>query len=994
MGRRITSILLLIHLSCLVSVQAQLYPFVHYTPEDGLVSTRARMMFQDSKGRLYIATFGGLSIYDGSRFINFTVNNGLADNLVNQVVEMGEDSIWIIPNANRIHCLVKGKIKDFITTDKFYPLINQLIKSSNGLYYALCDEGLYRFENGHFTKIVLEDQNGRPLNRYFNKGKLIGNKLFIVTDPAVAYWPSPSFLIIYDLVSGKACIGKKPPEVYDVTASPAGEILLATNAGLRSLDMQALKHNQVIFTNTSSYRQVSDVVANYLYVDREHNLWLTASDGVYSADVNGRVKKFATENGLPVNLHYSVFQDREHIMWFMNEQTGISKLSTSNIAFYKEIRPGFVTDGLYASPESDSIWFVDQAHKKVLLEYPGGSAMFGIQLSPRWLNRFIPGKVTNYLVGDYEVYTCKYPVSGNQVIPEPVCSYRDSFAGVPMVNNPVPDHEGNLLFVNDRINVVYPDARMESFPLGYYADQFFLTADNILWVPTRQKKLLIFHLHPGRPGHYFELLKTIDSNIPERPRSITIDPGGLVWIGTRDLGLFSFEVDKEYNILLKQNINDKKGLSDNCILSLHNDTEGNIWACSPVGLDKLQLKNNRWVVKNITRGNNIYRHIFKIHTTRNGDHWALSSTGIIKISPPPTTTPQNFNVRILFTEIRAGKDTLLALAERPALSYKKNDLVFQWAAPAFADEKQTVFSYRLEGSGNTDWSESSRESMVRFVNLPPGKYTLNVKAIFPNGLYPDAETRYTFVILPPWWQSWWFRTLIILLLMVAGILLVRSYVRKKLQKQRIWLEKRQAIEKERARIASDMHDDLGAGLSTIRFLSEKVRRNPATEVNKREIEKIASISNDMVESMNEIIWAMNEKNDSLEDLLYYTRAYAREYCEEHQMECSFDFPESIPAKFVSGDLRRNVFLVVKESLHNIVKYAGASKVDISVHINTNLSVTIRDNGKGFEITGYEGNPRGNGLRNMRRRMESIGGRLDLTAGQGVAVTMEVPLNEK
>src|SRR6185369_1083540 len=119
--------------------------------------------------------------------------------------------------------------------------------------------------------------------------------------------------------------------------------------------------------------------------------------------------------------------------------------------------------------------------------------------------------------------------------------------------------------------------------------------------------------------------------------------------------------------------------------NLQSDTEGNIWACSPVGLDKLHLKNNRWVVENTTRGNNIYRHVFKIQTTRNGDHWALSSTGVIKISPSPGPFRQNFTVRLLFTEIKAGKDTLLAMTDDPALSYKKNDLVFQWAAPAFAD---------------------------------------------------------------------------------------------------------------------------------------------------------------------------------------------------------------------------------------------------------------------------------------------------------------------
>ncbi|HYC29719.1 MAG TPA: hypothetical protein VEB42_12895, partial [Chitinophagaceae bacterium] len=93
-------------LSC-SGLQAQRYPFVYYTSKDGLVSTRARYMFQDSKGKLYIATFGGLSVYDGARFTNYTTDNGLADNMVNDVVQMGEDSLWIMPNTNKVHCLVQ-----------------------------------------------------------------------------------------------------------------------------------------------------------------------------------------------------------------------------------------------------------------------------------------------------------------------------------------------------------------------------------------------------------------------------------------------------------------------------------------------------------------------------------------------------------------------------------------------------------------------------------------------------------------------------------------------------------------------------------------------------------------------------------------------------------------------------------------------------------------------------------------------------------------------
>ena len=128
------------------------YPFVHYTPREGLANNRARAIFQDSKGKLYISTYAGLSVYDGSRFITYNARNGLAMDLVNDVAEMGDDSIWIFPNANKINCIVNSLIKDFIPADGFAPLVNQFIKCSDGNYYAVADEGLFRLENKKFVR--------------------------------------------------------------------------------------------------------------------------------------------------------------------------------------------------------------------------------------------------------------------------------------------------------------------------------------------------------------------------------------------------------------------------------------------------------------------------------------------------------------------------------------------------------------------------------------------------------------------------------------------------------------------------------------------------------------------------------------------------------------------------------------------------------------------------------------------------------------------------
>src|SRR5882672_1754719 len=161
---------------------AQQYPFIQYTPKDGLVNNRARFMLQDSKGLLYIATYGGFSVYDGSRFTNYTMSDGLASNMIDDIVEMGEDSIWIIPNVSKIQCLTKGVIKDIITSDGFNPGISQMIKCKDGSWYAVADEGLFKFEKNKFSKITLTDGEGKDAGRFFSSGVEIKNKLFITTD--------------------------------------------------------------------------------------------------------------------------------------------------------------------------------------------------------------------------------------------------------------------------------------------------------------------------------------------------------------------------------------------------------------------------------------------------------------------------------------------------------------------------------------------------------------------------------------------------------------------------------------------------------------------------------------------------------------------------------------------------------------------------------------------------------------------------------------------
>jgi signal transduction histidine kinase len=525
--------------------------------------------------------------------------------------------------------------------------------------------------------------------------------------------------------------------------------------------------------------------------------------------------------------------------------------------------------------------------------------------------------------------------------------------------------------------------------INLFADHAALDSKGNIWVATREQELIMFNPMPEDPSGYLEQKKIFSKELSVfSPRSLIVDKNDNIWIGSRNHGIYIFSLEGE---ILKEKfvLNTGTGLSDNFIQHLSCDADNNIWACSASGLDKISIRNNIPVIENLTRQNNIYQKVLKTVIDKDNTAWGLLTNGLIRIT---TESRENsdYTPTLLVSMLKTGKDTISTMSGAN-LSYKQNNLVFYVAATSFLDEKRVLYSYMLQGGSNTQWSDPSNNASVSFVDLNPGAYTLNIKANFPAGRYPEQVIQYKFSIAPPWWQTWWFRTIMasgIIGLLIMGF---RFYYRKRLEKQMAVLEKQQAIGKERTRIATDMHDDLGAGLSRIKFLSEtislkKQQQQPIEE----DISKIRSYSHEMIDKMGEIVWALNEKNDTLSDLLSYTRAYAAEYLSQHNIECRVEFPDRIPALPVSGEFRRNVFLTIKEALHNVVKHARATEVEFMVNINNRLSIILKDNGTGFD----KNNTRSfsNGLVNMESRVKEIGGHFEIKHNDGTLVSMVIPLN--
>jgi len=315
--------------------------------------------------------------------------------------------------------------------------------------------------------------------------------------------------------------------------------------------------------------------------------------------------------------------------------------------------------------------------------------------------------------------------------------------------------------------------------------------------------------------------------------------------------------------------------------------------------------------------------------------------------------------------------------------------------PAYFPSGTAKYSFFLEGYQH-QWSQPSSYATFSYRNLPPGEYTLWGRCIDPLKNPGKERCLVKIMIRPPFWKTWTFLSLLSLLLVLALALAIKKIQEAKNRNLIKALEQRNAIDRERLRISRDMHDEIGASLTQISILSEIVKKQQGDpDKMMKSIEQISGISGTVVDDMSEIIWAMNPKNDNLASFMAYLRQHTSEYLMSAGIDGCFHFPEECPPVSMTSEQNRNIYLVVKEAIHNAVKHSEARSVNVSLsYSDAFLSISIEDNGKGF--VPEKPDRYGNGLTTMRKRIENLGGSyvMDSAPGKGTRVNFSVSLTRK
>jgi len=322
---------------------------------------------------------------------------------------------------------------------------------------------------------------------------------------------------------------------------------------------------------------------------------------------------------------------------------------------------------------------------------------------------------------------------------------------------------------------------------------------------------------------------------------------------------------------------------------------------------------------------------------------------------------------------------------------------FRFTGLSFIASDKVRFRYRLEGL-DKEWVEAEGQREARYGHLPARDYQFRVLACNNDGVWNEVGSQVAFTVQPFFYQTWWFLALAGLTVVggVAGA--VRGVTSRKYRAALARLEQQNAIERDRARIAKDIHDDLGAGLTQITLLSELARRDPPDQAGAH-LERISDSARKMTRAMDEIVWAVDPQHDTLNGLMDYISAYTEDFLRTAGIRCRMDLPAELPALRVAAEQRYNLFLAIKEALNNIVKHAQAVEVWLRLRLETEgLTLVVEDNGRGLPETAVAGGVperllSGHGLPNLERRLVAIGGRCTVHSapGQGTRVEMSVRL---
>ena len=990
------------------------YNFKHLNVQNGLAQNVVYRFLQDSYGYVWVGTHNGLTMFDGATAVSFMHDdqkpNSLASNFITRILEDDEHHVWL---GNE-----KG-INLFNRSDNTFTLygVDRPGGKKDSTYVVPMDF----VSPKEFWFIDTKTKSIRAFNTKTRRSQFIcdmnevdGTIYPDLPSKTIHFWSYQSkgtvHLVFKEHVlikrqsffSGSNPFGNSPLQVHHVLQQNDSTAWVSTSEGLICLN--AVTNTYKIY-NSWKGKAVNEL--RFAALSGDSVLWLgSGPSGVYTFDT--RRREFTgnfTNNRLDPfsicsNNIVSVYFDKSGNVWCGSYGNGASYADIENNFFRKytiNARESMNNVVWVDLDEGENCWcLVEDQRGFWIFDKTFSSSKNIIPLEEN--GKIFNGSIYKLLIADEKNIWCAtskglylYNRYTNKMHPVKYELLSDAHFGSTWVRDMLKVHDGSIVFstfaglyrirkVNGNTHIAPYSTLNKQFDKSFKnlfedeAKNIYVKGDDSLFIlktshgiedPLQVKGFLF----------YPEVYKYFSDRVQN-----------VVYLATSD-GLYV--LDKNNFTLQKQTIVTNIPLQSVSSLFQKNNK---LWLFGEKGLYCFDRKTNKvrtFTIEDGLPGNEF--NVSAIAFASDGKCIAGSTRGLVtfypgkslkNLSPPRAQLDHIYVNDSLFEPSAIANQT-----NNLGLTYQENTFAFDFSAIAFQHNREVNYEYKLEGYDN-DWIRSGTSHYTRYSKIPPGNYNFKLRVYDANGTLSPFTKELQIEISKAFWQTGFFRAILLAIILFTGWFLVKWYLAAKMRRQKILFEKQQAVEQERTRIAMEMHDDLGSGLTAISYLagSLSIQSSPAT---KDKADKIASSAKSLVDSMNDIIWTMKSDNNALPEVLAYMRKHVAEQLETAGIDYNFSFPEDIPNIKLSSEQKRNLLLISKEAVHNSIKHSGATEVSVAVQISVNLlKLKISDNGKGIETE--KSTQFGNGLKSMNRRATEINAQLNILNSSGTTIILTLP----
>lgn len=975
-----------------LTARAEKLPFKIYNVADGLAHNNILSIYQDRKGFLWFGTFEGMSLFDGYSFINYGESDGLPNSFINYVTDDRQGRLWVATNGGGIARLIDNPGKNYKTKfvsfkirktnklpDSFANKVNKLLFDTKGNLWCLTDWGLYRAKvsDAQLKFETIIEKNTSDSNAAFEDAD--GSLWFGVADELIEIRNSK--------IINHGTIGKISSNnlITGITRGHNGQLLISDFYNLFEFPLSVTGKKFDINQKKILLKRNTNGWIRTLFADKNGGIWLGTKTGLVKYDDGGQ-SEYNTKNGLSADNVRVITRDRNGNLWIGTEGGGVCQIISEAIVNYPRIEGWQNQAGKISEDREGKIW-ITQANN--ITEIKDGKLVPHKKSEQFSINEqsFILSRQNGIWYQSWIGSNAKTAKSRLQFYNRKKVDISSIFrAGSENYYMSVYEDKNGILWVNKTDGKTYRadtnkngKLSFESFPTDSdFASSSWMIGDRQggLWLGAVEK---LGRLHDSK----YKVLQPSEGLPETNPRSFFVDSRGWLWIGLRFKGV---SVTKDTGAKNPSFINysfEKDQLSSNAVRSITEDDAGRIYFATDRGLDRYDPNKNLWThftKKDGFAGSMIY----SVLNDSRGFIWAGTEGGLSRFDPRQEKIP-NITLPIYLSRVQIAGENL-ALPEtgtdfiKPLeLSSSGNNLTLGFVAPNFQNQENVFYQYKLS---NVDavWSKPTKLRVVTFARLAAGEYRFLVRAVDNHGLTSVKPAVFEFRILPPIWRRGWFFALMSLFAAVVIYLIYRNRLARFLELERI-----------RTRIATDLHDDIGANLTRISLMSE-VAKQKSVDENSNLLASIADIARESVSSMNDIVWAISPEHDRLLDLTRRMRLHAEDVFALCDIYLEFNAPVSVRDIQLGVNVRHDLLLIFKEAVNNAARHSACSKVKINFILeNGILKLGIKDNGKGFDPNSeYDGQ----GLRSMARRAESLGGDLKIESDGGTSVKLRLPLRKE